>query len=259
MTDVVLKAERLTVEFKSRAAAAHKALDDVSFELKSGETLSVVGESGSGKSTLLRTAAALIAPTSGYIELFGQKTACLALKTLNALRQRCGYVPQDPYGALPPGLTVLEAVTEPLYITGRGGSKEERRGLAEAVLAELGLRGDRILNSRAVGISGGQRQRTELARALVLEPELLLCDEPTSMQDASTRGEIIDILNRRTSKGMSMVFVTHDLLLAARAANRILVLKDGRICESGLSAEVLGAPQHPYTKALLAALPKIPR
>lgn len=256
--ETVFKAEALTVEFKSRAASVHRALDGLSFELKRGDTLSVVGESGSGKSTLLRAAAALIAPTAGRVELFGHDTARLPLRELNALRQRCGYVPQDPYGAIPPGLSVIEAAAEPLLIAGRGGNKDERRRAAAALLAEFGLTGERILASRAVGLSGGQRQRAELARALILEPELLLCDEPTSMQDASTRGEIIEILNRRTARGMSMIFVTHDLMLAAHAAKRMIVLKDGRLCEAGSSEEVLRAPQHPYTKALLAALPKAP-
>lgn len=256
--ETIFEASDLTVEFKSRTGGVHKALDSVTFALKRGETLSVVGESGSGKSTLLRTAMALIAPAAGRVELFGKDPAVITLVELNSLRQRCGYVPQDPYGAIPPGLSVLDAAAEPLYITGRG-SKEDRREKAEAVLAELGLTGERILGSRAVGLSGGQRQRVELARALVLEPEMLLCDEPTSMQDASTRGEIIDILARHTARGMSMIFVTHDLILAARAAKRIIVLKDGRLCETGASGNVLRAPKHPYTKALLAALPKVPK
>ncbi|MFR5881773.1 MAG: ATP-binding cassette domain-containing protein, partial [Cloacibacillus evryensis] len=138
----------------------------------------------------------------------------------------------DPYGAIPPGLSVIDAVTEPEISAGVRRAKEERRERAKDLLAEVGLTGERILSSRAVGLSGGQRQRVELARALMLDPELLLCDEPTSMQDASTRGEIIEVLRRRTEKGMSMLFVTHDLLLAAHAARKIIVLKDGRLCEA---------------------------
>ena len=108
-----------------------------------------------------------------------------------------------------------------------------------------------------MGLSGGQRQRVELARALMLAPELLLCDEPTSMQDVSTRGDIIDALKRRAANGMSLVFVTHDLILAGRAAERILVMKDGLVCEEGPSQKLLSSPSHPYTKALMEAVPRL--
>ncbi|MDO5116727.1 MAG: ABC transporter ATP-binding protein [Synergistaceae bacterium] len=258
-TEKIIEIENLMVEFKSRGAKRHRALDALTLTLARGESLSVVGESGSGKSTLLRSVVALIPAAGGKISLFGKELAAASRRELTALRRRCGYVPQDPYGAIPPGLSVIEAVMEPEIIAGTKRTKAERRARAEALLAEAGLSGERILASRAVGLSGGQRQRVELARALMLEPELLLCDEPTSMQDASTRGEIIEILRRRAEKGMSMLFVTHDLLLAARAAQKIIVLKDGRLCESGESKEVLNAPRHPYTKALLEALPRVSR
>lgn len=247
----------LTIDFKSRGAKhKNRAIDGLELMLEKGGTLSIVGESGSGKSTLLRAVMALIPPTSGTVSLFGRDTAKFSASELRTLRRRCGYVPQDPYGALPPGLSVIEAVMEPEVIANVRGSKEERRARAQSLLAEVGLTDERILNSRAVGLSGGQRQRVELARALTLCPELLLCDEPTSMQDASTRGEIIEVLRRRTEAGMSMLFVTHDLLLAARAAKNIIVLKDGKLCESGAAYEVLKNPRHPYTRALLEALPK---
>ena len=253
----IIETKHLTVDFRSRGAKSHRALDGLDLALERGETLAIVGESGSGKSTLLRAAIALIPPTAGSVLLFGKETARTPAPELNSLRRRCGYVPQDPYGAIPPGLSVIDAVMEPEIIAGVKRTKEARRARAEALLAEVGLAGERILFSRAVGLSGGQRQRVELARALMLGPELLLCDEPTSMQDASTRGEIIEVLRRRTDEGMSMLFVTHDLLLAARAAQKIIVLKDGRLCESGASKEVLAAPRHPYTRALLEALPRV--
>lgn len=253
----IIETKNLTVDFRSRGAKSHRALDGLDLALTRKETLAVVGESGSGKSTLLRAAIALISPTAGSVSLFGKDTARVPAPELNSLRRRCGYVPQDPYGAIPPGLSVIDAVMEPEIIAGVKRAKEARRARAEALLAEVGLAGERILSSRAVGLSGGQRQRVELARALMLDPELLLCDEPTSMQDASTRGEIIEVLRRRTDEGMSLLFVTHDLLLAARAAQKIIVLKDGRLCESGASKEVLAAPRHPYTRALLEALPRL--
>ena len=253
----IVEIKNLTIEFNSHSAKSHRALDGLDLTLKRGGTLSIVGESGSGKSTLLRAVMVLIPPTTGGVALFGRDTAKITTAELNSLRRRCGYVPQDPYGAIPPGLSVIDAVMEPEIIAGVKRTKEERLERAKKLLAEVGLTGERILASRAVGLSGGQRQRVELARALMLDPELLLCDEPTSMQDASTRGEIIEVLRRRTGGGMSMLFVTHDLLLAAHAAQKIVVLKEGRLCESGDSKEVLAAPRHPYTKALLDALPRI--
>lgn len=256
MTEYIAEAKNLTVEFSSRGAKKHRALDSLSFSLERGETLSIVGESGSGKSTLLRAMMALLPHVAGEALLFGKNTAGLSMKELNNLRRRCGYVPQDPYGALPPGLSVLEAVIEPSIIAQRSWSKGCRIERAKKLLLEVGLRDERIAASRAVGLSGGQRQRVELARALMLEPELLLCDEPTSMQDASTRGELIELLKGRVEAGMSMIFVTHDLLLASRAARKILVLKEGRLCESGNASEVFSAPKHEYTKALLEALPR---
>ena len=259
MTEKILEISNLTVEFKSRGTAAHRALDSVSFSLDGGgATLAIVGQSGSGKSTLLRAAIALVSKKSGSVKLFGKDLESVTRRELTNLRRRCGYVPQDPYGAIPPGLSVLDAVTEPEIIAGVKRTKDERRARAEAILGEFGLFGERILSSRAVGLSGGQRQRVELARALMLSPELLLCDEPTSMQDASTRGEIIEALLRRVSSGMSMLFVTHDLRLASRAAENIIVLKDGKICESGTSSEIMEHPRHEYTKALIDALPKMP-
>ncbi|MCD8163191.1 MAG: ATP-binding cassette domain-containing protein [Synergistaceae bacterium] len=253
----IVEIKELTIEFNSRGAKSHRALDGLDLALERGDTLSIVGESGSGKSTLLRAVMALIPPTTGSVALFGRDTVKITTAELNSLRRRCGYVPQDPYGAIPPGLSVIDAVMEPEIIAGVKRTKEERLERAKKLLAEVGLTGERILASRSVGLSGGQRQRVELARALMLDPELLLCDEPTSMQDASTRGEIIEVLRRRTGGGMSMIFVTHDLLLAAHAAQKIVVLKEGRLCESGDSKEVLAAPRHPYTKALLDALPRI--
>jgi len=257
MTENILETKELAVEFSPRGKKRIRALDGVSLSLARGETLSVVGESGSGKSTLLRAAMALIPTSSGGVLLFGRDVSKLSPAELKALRRRCGYVPQDPYGAIPPALSAIEAVAEPYIIAGVKSSGEERRERAEKILSSLGLSGERILNARAAGLSGGQRQRVEIARALMLGPELLLCDEPTSMQDASTRGEIIDALAKRVKAGMSMLFVTHDLLLAAHASQKMIVLKDGKICERGAAREILSSPKHPYTRALIEALPKL--
>ena len=254
MTDV-LSVKDLSVSFISKNGTVHQALDGAEFSLAAGRSLAVVGESGSGKTTLLRAIIGLAEKSGGSVTLFGRDTESVPKRELVLLRRRCGYVPQDPYGAIPPGLSALDAVIEPAIIAGVM-DKSERRERAAALLAELGITDERMLNSRAVGLSGGQRQRVELARALMLSPELLLCDEPTSMQDVSTRGDIIDALKRRARGGMASLFVTHDLMLAARAAERVIVMKDGRICEEGPSDAILSAPSHEYTKALLAAVPR---
>lgn len=234
-----------------------KAVDGISFSVRQGETLAVVGESGSGKTTLMRAILGLVEPESGSAALFGTKLTGLAGGELTALRRRCGYVPQDPYGAIPPGLSALNAVCEPDIIAGTARTREETRERAKKLLTEFGLAEERIWRSRAVTLSGGQRQRVEIARALMLSPELLLCDEPTSMQDVSTRGDIISIFGKFVAGGGSMLFITHDLLLAAKIADRILVLKNGKLCEEGLSEDIIRSPGHPYTVALINAVPRL--
>ena len=255
MAETILAVKDLSVSFLSKRGEAHRAVSDLSLTLGRGETLAVVGQSGSGKTSLLRALLGLIAPSAGSVELFGRNLQGMSASELARTRQRCGYVPQDPYGALPPGLSVLEAVLEPLSIAGRAVSPAQAQEKARSLLSELNLKDERILMSRALSLSGGQRQRVELARALVLEPELLLCDEPTSMQDLSLRGEIIEVLDRCVQQGMAMVFVTHDLRLAARSAERILVMHQGQLCEVGPSKQVMENPRHEYTQRLIAAIP----
>ena len=225
--------------------------------LEKGETLAVVGESGSGKTTLLRSLLGLVRPMSGEIELWGIPLSSMKTDELLATRRRCGYAPQDPYSSLPPTLTVLGSVFEPWRVVHGGERRKEGMDKAKELLAELKLPED-LWNARVrYSLSGGQRQRVALARALILNPELLLCDEPTAMQDVSTRGEVLEVLSRRVRSGMSMILVTHDLLLARYAAARALVLYKGEVVESGSTADLLAHPTHRYTQALLAALPKL--
>jgi peptide/nickel transport system ATP-binding protein len=261
---VVLKARDLGVRFTARRGALElrgedvRALDGVSFSLARGETLAVVGESGSGKTTLLRAILGLVTPTAGSVELWGREIPSMTNTEKLAARRRCGYVIQDPYGALPPTLTVLGAVTEPWNIV-RRGKRARLDGIAKAkdLLTELKFPRELWGASVRYSLSGGQRQRVAVARALILDPELLLCDEPTAMQDVSTRAEVTEVLNRGTAAGMSMILVTHDLLLARRAARRAIVLYKGRVVESGGTDELLERPTHSYTRALLAALPRL--
>ena len=255
MDNKIIEAVQLTVSFRSKKGPVHKAVRNISLSLAPGERLAVVGGSGSGKTTLLRALVGLVRPEEGSVALFGRDLSLLGADELAKARQKCGYVQQDPYGAIPPGLSALDAVCEPAVIAGLDIGKNKIRERAEALLAELGLRGDRILKSRAVSLSGGQRQRVQIARALMLSPKILLCDEPTSMQDASTRGEVVDVLEKYATSGTAMIFVTHDLLLAGNAAERIMVMKEGRLCEGGSSEQILNFPEDPYTVKLISSIP----
>ena len=255
--NILAEAQNLTVKFRSKSGGRVTAVNSVSLELHEGETLAVVGESGSGKTTLLRSMLGLTEPESGYVSLLGRKISELPLSELTVIRRACGYVPQDPYGAIPPGLSALEAVCEPDVISKAPRSRAETKARADSLLISFGLTEERIWSSRAVSLSGGQRQRVELARAMMLSPRLMLCDEPTSMQDVSTRGDIIDILKKYVKSGAGMLFVTHDLLLAVRIADRIIVLKDGCLCEECGADDVINSPAHPYTRALINAVPRI--
>lgn len=254
----LLKVEKANLSFSSRGGTIVKALSEVSLILKYGESLAIVGESGSGKTTLLRSVLGLIPLDSGEITLMGKRLDKCSLSTTIDLRRRCGFIPQDPYGCLPPTMDVMSAVIEPFILVKGKKRKEEALEKAWPLLKELGLENERILRSRIrTALSGGQRQRVSVARALILDPVLLLADEPTSMQDASTRGEIIDILKKRVKNRMSLIFVTHDLLLARAAAEKTMVLYGGMVCEYGRSSGIIEDPVHPYTKALFSALPRL--
>jgi peptide/nickel transport system ATP-binding protein len=259
----ILDVKNLLVHFKGRCglfsgrAETVRALDDVSFSLEAGESLAVIGESGSGKTTLLRAILGLIPATSGEIELFGGKLADMSSEEKMSARRRCGYVLQDPYSSLPPTLTVRDAVMESWSVVHQRGKRASALVRTEELLAEMKLP-EELWNVRVrYSLSGGQRQRVAVARALMLGPELLLCDEPTAMQDVSTRQEVLGVLDRRVSNGMAMIMVTHDLLLAHRAAKRGIVLYKGEIVDFGDTSSLLKHPSHEYTKSLLAALPRI--
>ena len=252
----IFECENLTLIYKSAKAKAKLALDNLSFSLEAGQTLSVVGESGSGKSTLLKCATGLLPVTKGKVCIFGKELNTRDKKLLQEMRFKFSLVLQDTYGALPPASNVLDAVTEPLFIQ-NGVVTNSDRERALVLLDSLKLADERLLKSKSYDLSGGQRQRVQIARALVTNPMLLFADEPTSMQDASTKKDIINLLNSYKERGMAMIFVTHDILLAATIGEKMLVLKNGVCVEQGNSHEILTSPSHEYTKALLAALPKI--
>ena len=259
----VIKVTDLRVTFQGRSgalsglfgrqAAGARAVDGVSLELKRGEILALAGESGCGKTTLARRIMGLETPASGDL-LFEDKP----VKDLRAYRRRVQMVFQDPTGALNPRQTIYESVAEGLRIHKVPGDEEK---LVARALSQAGLRPpERFFLLYPHEVSGGQRQRVVIAGALVLEPEVLIADEPVSMLDASVRGEILALLLKlRDELGLSILIVTHDLGLAWTVADRVTVMYLGRIVEDGPAEEVLTNPLHPYTRALLAVVPEAER
>ncbi|MEV8091857.1 ABC transporter ATP-binding protein [Streptomyces nigra] len=253
----LLSARDLHVTFPGRhGAPPARAVDGVELDIGAGEIVALVGESGCGKTTLARALLGLVRPTSGQVVFDGEEVRPDA-RALKAYRRRVQLVLQDPTGSLNPRHTVYEAVAEGLRIHGYTG--DERAAVAEA-LSRAGLRPpERFFLRYPHELSGGQRQRVVIAGALVLAPELLVADEPVASLDASVRGEILALLLRlRTELGLSALVVTHDLGLAWNIADRVAVMYLGRIVETGDVEQVLTAPRHPYTQALLSVLPEAP-
>ncbi|GAB3382227.1 dipeptide ABC transporter ATP-binding protein [Lysobacter fragariae] len=248
---LLLRGEHLRVRYPR---APRDALDDVSIDLHRGEGLALVGESGSGKSTLGRVLLRLLRGAHGSVRFDGVELATLDRARLRQLRARMGVVFQDPYASLDPRLRIADVVAEPLRIHGRGDGASRRVRAAE-LLQAVGLEAT-MLDRYPHQFSGGQRQRIAIARALATDPDLLVCDEAVSALDAHHRGAILQLLARlKRERGLALLFVTHDLAAAAAVAERIAVLENGRIVETGVTADVLRAPRHPHTQALLAARP----
>ncbi|WP_206314682.1 ABC transporter ATP-binding protein [Streptomyces coryli] len=250
----LLSASGLQVTFPGRhGAPAARAVDGVELAIGAGEIVALVGESGCGKTTLARSLLGLVRPTEGRVTYEGAPLSYDG-RALKAYRKRVQLVLQDPSGSLNPRHTVYDAVAEGLRIHGSAG--DERAAVAEA-LSRAGLRPpERFFLKYPHELSGGQRQRVVIAGALVLQPELIVADEPVASLDASVRGEILALLLRlRNELGLSALVVTHDLGLAWNIADRVAVMYLGRIVESGPVEQVLTAPRHPYTQALMSVLP----
>ncbi|MFF7903966.1 MULTISPECIES: oligopeptide/dipeptide ABC transporter ATP-binding protein [unclassified Streptomyces] len=254
-TSALLSVEGLRVVFPGRhGGPAARAVDGVDLDIRRGEIVALVGESGCGKTTLARSLLGLVPPTAGRVTFDGAPLD-YSSRALKAYRKRAQLVLQDPSGSLNPRHTVYDAVAEGLRVHGYRG--DERAAVAGA-LARAGLRPpERFFLRYPHELSGGQRQRVVIAGALVLEPELLVADEPVASLDASVRGEILALLLRlRAELGLSALVVTHDLGLAWNIADRVAVMYLGRIVETGEVEQVLTAPRHPYTRALLSVLPE---
>ena len=250
----LLELRDLHVRFPNRDGTVARAVDGVDLALPAGEVLALVGESGCGKTTLARTIMGLERPASGAVSFRGEPLR-YDRRSLKRYRRDVQMVFQDPAGALNVRQTIYEAVAEGLRIQGIAGDEEEK---VAGALARSGLRPpERFFTRYPFEVSGGQRQRVVIAGAMVLEPTLIVADEPVSSLDASVRGEILALMqNLVRETGVTMLIVTHDLGLAWTIADRIAVMYLGRIVEQGTTEELLGDPRHPYTRALLSVVPE---
>jgi len=263
--DAVLRVEDLRVGFAVRGGLRAlagpqrtvRAVDGVSFSVYPGEVLALVGESGCGKTTIARTVTRLERPSSGRVLYRGQDLARVRGGELRRLRQKIQLVFQDPYEALDPRQSVYEIVAEPLRIHGLAKTDAERTRIVYDALASAGLHPpDQIARRYPHHLSGGQRQRVAIAASLVLDPEFIVADEPVSMLDVSVRAEILKLLlELRETRGLTFLFITHDLSLAWVIADRIAVVYLGRVVEIGSADDVISRPRHPYTKALVSVIP----
>jgi ABC-type glutathione transport system ATPase component len=261
----MLTLDRVCKEYPARRGLFAKgravtALSDVSLSVERGETFGLVGESGSGKTTLTRIVLRLEAPSSGRVLFEGDDMASLSPAAMRRLRARIQIVFQDPYASLNPRMSVHDIVTEPMLIhqATLGLGRRARSDKAAELLGLVGL-GEQHLHRYPHEFSGGQRQRIGIARALATGPAMLLLDEPTSALDVSVQAQVLNLLHGLQSRlGLTYLFISHDLAVIRYSCDRVAVINQGRIVESGVCSEVFDAPKDPYTRMLLQAMPVIP-
>jgi peptide/nickel transport system ATP-binding protein/oligopeptide transport system ATP-binding protein len=257
----LLQVEGLAKHFAVRRGAfglvsGHvRAVDGVDFHLASGETLAIVGESGCGKSTVGRLVLRLIEPTAGHVRFEGEDLRLLSDGDLRARRRRMQLIFQDPYASLNPRMTVGAMLGEPLMLHGLARSDSERRARVAELLTLVGLRSDHA-RRYPHEFSGGQRQRLAIARALAVEPKLIVADEPVSALDVSIQAQVINLMRSLQRRfGLAYIFISHDLAVVKHIADRIAVMYLGKIVETATTEDLFRNPRHPYTRALLAAVP----
>ncbi len=261
--DVLLKVEHLKKYYPIKTSALKKAtsyvkaVDDISFEVKVGETFGVVGESGCGKSTMGKSIIRLIEPTEGKVYLDGQDFTSLKGNELMEARKKIKLIFQDPYASLNPRMTVKDIIAEPIDIAKVYKTKEERDNRIVEIMEQVGLNLD-YMYRYPHEFSGGQRQRIGIARAIALQPKLIICDEPVSALDVSIQAKIINLLKELQQKlGIAYIFISHDLSVVKHIADRVVVMYLGNVMEMADKEALYGNPLHPYTQALFSAIPRI--
>lgn len=256
MADVLLEVKNLTKYFKTKHGQLH-AVDDVSFSIERGKTLGIVGESGCGKSTTGRAILRLIEPTSGQVILDGQDIAKISKRGLRKMRQDMQIIFQDPFSSLDPKKTVSELIAEPIILHKIFRNKEDVEKRVMELMETVGL-AERLYNSYPHELDGGRRQRIGIARALSTNPKFIVCDEPVSALDVSIQAQILNILKDiQNELGVTYIFITHDLSVVYYFADDIAVMYLGKLVEKAPADELFANPQHPYTQALLSAIPSV--
>lgn len=260
MSDILLQARHLNKTYRQRIGAlglksqSIQALDDVSLQLKRGSTLAVVGESGSGKSTLARGILRLLELDSGEVIFDGQDFLALDKSSLRNARRHMQMVFQDPFASLNPRMRVGEIIAEGLVIHQIGNARQQQDMVIQ-MLKKVGLQAD-DMHKYPHQFSGGQRQRIGIARALILQPKLVVCDEPVSALDVSVQAQILLLLKQlQLEMGLSYLFITHDLRVVRHIADEVMVMQKGKVIEQGSVETIYNAPQQKYTQQLLSAIP----
>ncbi|MEQ9915506.1 ABC transporter ATP-binding protein [Pectobacterium aroidearum] len=250
---IALTADRIAVSFKRPDGSRMQAVNQVSLQIKRGETLGIVGESGSGKTTLGKVILALQKPDSGEVRLADNAWSTLTERERRPLRARIQTITQDPLSSFDPQFTVAQILNQPLRLR-RDLSEDEKQRRILTLLEYVGLTPD-LLSRRPRALSGGQRQRVSIAQALASEPEILICDEPVSALDVTTQAQVLDLLVAlQRQLGLTMLFISHDLGVVQHMSHRIAVMKDGDIVETGPVEQIFNQPQHPYTRLLLSTV-----
>ena len=259
-TGILLETKDLSKYFTAKKGLLNrnpsvvKAVDHVSLSVRKGETLGLVGESGCGKSTLGRTILRLIPATEGQVMYNGEDILTYDKKKMWEMRRKLQIIFQDPYSSLNPRMTVYDLISAPLEVY-KVGTKEERREMVEEILQEVGL-DKQYLNRFPHEFSGGQRQRIGIARALILNPEFVVCDEAVSALDVSVRAQVLNLMrNMQQKKNLTYLFISHDLSVVRHISDRIAVMYLGSVVEVAEKAQLYSNPMQPYTKALLSAIP----
>ena len=254
MSEVLLEARNLNREFPAGRKKKIHAVSDVSLRICEGETLGLVGESGCGKSTLGRLLIRLIEPDSGEVLVRGKPVTGLKEKEFSSYRRKFQLIFQDPYASLNPRMTVRDLIAEPLKTYKVCGSKEETTERVLELMKAVGVPGE-FLHRYPHQFSGGQRQRIGIARAIAADPDLIICDEPVSALDVSVQNQILNLLRElQTQRGLTYLFISHDLSVVRHISNRVCIMFLGKICESGPVEELFQDPLHPYTRFLINAV-----